>query len=311
MENEGTNLLEIIRLAYKLVAILIETTKTTSEKLAGLEEDNVIKTLTNVLKVQAAAMESELVALRQELVKAQDKAKTKRSEPESQVKKVQVEKESQISDMQKARCQTDESKVAEDVVKAQVTAMESEHTPDCSTSKKVEAEQADTIAQLSLDDSTVQIEMQAEPPRRHEKQIPPISAEQEAATSVQAGMGVEQEQPQPLTAEALMSGFADIWQQELKAAAFPNATDKIVFAKALSDMANQDATLRMDAVKALAGIRHELSAEVLADQVQHEQSAQVRQECIKALAALEMKEGLTAVENALSDQAAAVRLTAV
>jgi hypothetical protein len=274
MKNERTDPLEIIRLTSELVRVLIETSVAVSKKLAGPEEENVIKVLTNVLKTQAAAMESGLAALRQELVKAQEGAKTKQSE----------------------------------------------HSVGHNKSKKVETEQGDTIAQLSLDDNTVQIEMQAKPCEQYEKQIPPISTDENAATSMeidaaeadeQAGIGVEQEQPQPLTAEAQTSGFADIWQQEAEAATFPNATDKIVFTKALSDMVSQDATVRVDAAKALAGIRHELSVRSLAGQISHERSEQVRKECIRSLATLEMKEGLAAVESALTDQGPQVRLAAV
>jgi hypothetical protein len=272
MKNERTDPLEIIRLASELVRVLIETTAAVSKKLVGPEGDNIIKALTNVLETQAAAMESGLAALRQELVKAQKGAK------------------------------------------------KSEHTVDRNKSKKVETEEGDTIARLSLDDNTGQIEMQAKPFEQYEKQIPPVSTEEKAATSMvtdatqadeQAGIGVEQEQPQPLTAEPQTSGFADIWQQEIETATFPNATDKIVFTRALSDMASQDATLRADAVKALAGIRHELSVRALADQMDRERSEQVRQECIRSLTKLEMKQGLAAVESALTDQAAQVRLVAV
>jgi hypothetical protein len=272
MKNEGIDPLEIIRLTSELVHVLIETTVAVSKKLVGPEADNTIKALTSVLKTQAAAMESGLAALRQELIKAQEEAK------------------------------------------------KSEHTVGCNNSKKVGTEQGDTIARSSLDDNAVQIEMQAEPFEQYEKQIPPVSIEEKAATSMetdaaqadeQAGIGVEQEQPQPLTAEAQTSGFADIWQQEIEAATFPNATDKIVFTRALSDVVSQDATLRMDAVKALAGIRHELSVRALAGQMGRERSEQVRQECIRSLTKLEMKEALAAAESALTDQAAQVRLVAV
>ncbi|MHC4159538.1 MAG: HEAT repeat domain-containing protein, partial [Planctomycetota bacterium] len=264
------------------VHVLIETTVAVSKKLVGHKGDNIIKTLTNVLKTQAAAMESGLAALRQELVKAQEGAK------------------------------------------------KSEHTVNCNKSKEIGIEQGDTIARLSLDDNTVQIEMQAEPCEQYEEQIPPVSTEEKATTSMetdaaeadaaeadaaeaneQADIGVEQEQPQPLTAEAQTSALADIWQQEVEAATFPNATDKIVFTRALSDMVSQDATLRADAAKALAGIRHELSVRALAGQMGREQSEQVRQECIRGLTKLEMKEGLAAVESALTDQVAQVRLVAV
>ena len=67
----------------------------------------------------------------------------------------------------------------------------------------------------------------------------------------------------------------------------------------------------MDAATAISGIAHEFSVKVLVAHIANEPSAVVRQECVKALATLEMAEGLSTVENALTDEAASVRLAAV
>ncbi|MHC4790985.1 MAG: HEAT repeat domain-containing protein [Planctomycetota bacterium] len=111
--------------------------------------------------------------------------------------------------------------------------------------------------------------------------------------------------------ESAMEPTAAVTDEEAQAAVFPNATDKIIFTRALSDIASQDATVRADGAKTMACVRHELSVKALVAQMGSESSAQVRQECIKALATLEMKEALPAVERALTDEADSVRLAAV
>ena len=103
MKNEITDISEIVRLASKLAALFVGTTEAISKKLAGLEEDNVIKALANVLKAQAAAMESELAVLRRELAKTQNKVNKKsQSEPGSQLSDERAAGESLNSDLKKA-----------------------------------------------------------------------------------------------------------------------------------------------------------------------------------------------------------------
>ena len=97
----------------------------------------------------------------------------------------------------------------------------------------------------------------------------------------------------------------------VEAADLPSASEKVIFTKALSDITSEDAAVRTDAVKVIAGIRHQLSVRTLAAQMAHEPSVQVRQECVKALMTLEMPEGSAAVQRALTDKEAPVRLAAV
>jgi len=100
-------------------------------------------------------------------------------------------------------------------------------------------------------------------------------------------------------------------ENEVRKAIFENTTERTIFRMALSDIGNQDTAVRADAVKRIAGIGHELSVRVLVNQMPGEPSAQVRQECVKALATLQTTEGLRAVEQALGDRSALVRLAAV
>jgi len=111
--------------------------------------------------------------------------------------------------------------------------------------------------------------------------------------------------------EAKAPSPPDVTLEEVQVAVFSNAADRIIFRRALSDIASQDATVRADAVRTIAGVRHELSVRVLIAQMASEPSPQVRQECIKALTTLENKEGLPTIVHALNDRAALVRLAAV
>jgi len=100
-------------------------------------------------------------------------------------------------------------------------------------------------------------------------------------------------------------------QAEIEAAVFPNEADRIIFLRAVSDMSRADATLRVEAIKTIASVSHELTAKTLIAQMTDDPSAQVRQECINSLTLLEIEEGLPAVRRALRDPAASVRLAAV
>ena len=112
-------------------------------------------------------------------------------------------------------------------------------------------------------------------------------------------------------AEAKTPSPPDVTLKEAQMAAFPNAADKIIFTRALSDIANHDPGMRADAARVIAGVRHKSSVNAIVAQMASEPSAQVRREYVKALVTLEMKEGVPAVERALTDEAASVRLAAV
>jgi HEAT repeat protein len=111
--------------------------------------------------------------------------------------------------------------------------------------------------------------------------------------------------------EAKAPSPPDVTLKEAQMAVFPNVADKIIFTKALSDIASHDPGMRADAARVIAGVRHKSSVKAIVAQMASEPSAQVRREYVKALMTLEMKEGVPAVERALTDQAASVRLAAV
>ena len=120
-----------------------------------------------------------------------------------------------------------------------------------------------------------------------------------------------EEQPSQVVSDVEMPCPPAVTDEQIQAAVFSKVTGKILFAKAVSDMANQDVVVRLDAVKRIADIGHELSVKALVAQMASERSPLVRQECIKALTAMEMKEGLPAIESALADESGMVRLAAV
>jgi len=114
-----------------------------------------------------------------------------------------------------------------------------------------------------------------------------------------------------LMSELEVTESVELTAEDVQAADFKNEAERIIFTKALSDFTRADAAVRVDATKAIGDIAHELSARLIAAHLTDETSAVVRQECIKALTTLEMPEGLSAVESALKDETASVRLAAV
>ncbi|GAF95429.1 unnamed protein product, partial [marine sediment metagenome] len=121
---------------------------------------------------------------------------------------------------------------------------------------------------------------------------------------------VEETEPEPIP-EVELTGPVEVTVEDVQAADFKNGTERIIFTKALSDFTSADTAARVDAARAIGGIAHELSVRVLVAHMTDEPSAVVRQECIKALTTLEIAEGLSAIESALTDKTASVRLAAV
>lgn len=146
----------------------------------------------------------------------------------------------------------------------------------------------------------------------------PLQQEVEPSIETTIVQSDEQEQAEteieefiPTTGVTEASVVPDVTLEEVKTADFPSITEKIIFIKALSDIKSQEEAIRINAVKTMGGIRHEFSLKVLVAQMTIEHKAQIRVECIKALAALNMKEGVRIIERALTEQTVSVRLAAV
>lgn len=198
-------------------------------------------------------------------------------------------------------------KALANAIKTQMTAMESEIALLQRELKK--ARKNTDKSEAARDTTNASFSSYVDAAEETKKEFQPMSAEAVTADE-EAGRGIEKEKLPPFPAEQKQA-VADLREDEVEAVTFPKATDKTVFTKALSDMTNQDAALRADAAKVLAGIRHGLSVKVLVNQLGREHSAKVRLECVRSLAALRMNEGITAVETAITDPAAQVRLVAI
>lgn len=221
-----------------------------------------------------SALESDLAEAISQLKEAQSNAEKTQSQISSQLRKLQSEKESLLAELEQARSQANEAK-----------------------------------PQPPFEISPTQTEQESGLPMPVEEEVV-VGAAQEKSDSP-AGTAVIEEQLSQVASDVDMQAPPTVTDEEIQAAVFSKVTDQILFAKALSDMANQDVAVRLDAVKRITDIGHELSLKALVAQMALERSPQVRQECIKALTTLGMREGLPAIENALADESGLVRLAAV
>jgi len=276
--------------------------RTTSQASALESKDEQETGRKKAAKALIAALESDLAAAQRELKKAWSNAEKTQSKLASQLEELKVEKESLLSDLEQAKSEDSEAAAREDEVKTWVAVLESDLAAAQCQLEKPRKEEEDTMSQPSSDLNTMGIE-EIELSHQAEEKVRVVSTEEEVKSAIEptVAQSVEEEIPAPVA----------VTDENVQAAIFPNATDKIIFSSALSDITSQDATVRIDAVKTMAGIRHELSVKALAAQMACESSAQVRQECIKALVALEMTEALPAIECALTDEAGSVRLAVV
>ena len=264
----------------------------------------------------ATALESDLAATKDQLDQARSQVRQVQDEFKSQLNALKKKKdESLIADLEKARNEVDETKSREEQAAGTVQA-----EPD---SIIAETEQGEAAAE-PVEERIVPVitEIISQPT---EKGLVEVKEQQEQVTETEASTSAdavvenepvetEEQQLEALAAEEAVkteTAPAEVTAEEVNAAVFDRATEKIIFTKALSDMASQDEMARIDAAKAIGGIRHELSVRVLVARMATEPIPQVRSECIKALTTLNTKEGLPVIEHALADQIPSVRLAAV
>ena len=221
-----------------------------------------------------SALESDLAEAISQLKEAQSNAEKTQSQIASQLRKLQSEKESLLAELEQARSQANEAK-------------------------------PHPLSEMR----PAQIEQESRLPMPVEEEVVVGAAQEKSGSS--AGTTVIEEQLSQVAPDVEMPASTTITDEEIQAAVFSKVTDKILFAKALSDMSNQDVAVRIDAVKRITDIGHELSIKALVARMALEESPQVRQECITGLTTLGMKEGLPAIKNALADESGLVRLAAV
>ena len=319
-------------------------------RLSVLESDMVLekaqaeaeeaKDREGTMKERVDAIESELAEARIELknahsgekekahaeqiaeigAKADEAAARAKAEAAEMMAKAKADAEETIARF-KSEAQEKEKSYSETIAKLKAEA-EEKAKAHAEQIAKIEAKAAEKNAksQLPSDISDVRTEPETVLSNRSQEKVAAMPAEKKVislmeATTAQgdeeAGVGIEKQKYHPLSVEAELPIPADVTPEQVHGADFSSAVERIIFTRALSDIGSQDTAARADAARAMAGVRHELSVKTLSAQMAREPSAQVRQECIKALTTLEMKEGLSAVERALTDRAASVRLAAV
>jgi len=276
-----------------------------------LEEKNSAKSL-------ISSLESDLAAARRQLKEVQSKAEQTQSQIASQLSELQSEKELLLTELEQTRSQANEAALRASEAKTQAAVLEILETnlavAEQRNLEKSRKEEQAVKPQPPSEMSHAQIKQKAELPEPAEELV--IGAEREksvpsiATAAVDTAEQVSIESQEQLS-EAGMPDSIAVTVEQVQTAVFNKVTDKILLAKAVSDISSGEAAVRADAAKTMAGIRHELSVKALITQAQSDTSAQVRQECIKALTALEMPEGLPAIEKALTDRAGSVRLAAV
>jgi len=277
----------------------------TSEEFALESRDERETGRKKAARALIAALESDLATAQRELKRAQGDAEKTQSKLASQLGKLKEEKESLVSNLEQVKGEANEAAVQASEAKTQAAVLEILETNLAAAQHSLEKsckKEEDTKSQPSAALGPVQTNHAL-----HALIEDVVVGTKAVAPDEKVSVKTEEKPSQGVQ----MPSPAAVTDEEAQAAVFANATDKIIFARALTDIASRDAAVRVDAVKTMAGVRHELSVKALDAQMASESSAQVRQECIKALATLEMKEGLPAVEHALTDEAGSVRLAAV
>ena len=293
--------------------------RTTSEASTLESRDEQEAGRKNAAKALINALEWDLTTAERELEKTQSNAEKTQSELSLQLGELKAEKKSLISNLEQAKSEANEAAIREGEVKTRVTALESDLVATRDHFEKSRKEEEDAKSQPPSDLSDVQPEEKASVSDWGEEKVEVVSTEEKVESAMEptvAQLAGElnakmEEQPSQPVSKVEVPGLPAVTEKQVQTAVFSNATDKVIFTRALSDIASQDVEVRTNAVKMIGSIRHKLSIKALVTQLARETSPQVRQECVKALTKQEVNEGLRAVKRALSDQAASVRLAAV
>jgi hypothetical protein len=282
------------------------------------KEINHLKGTEATLRARVTAMESELDTTEAGLEKARRPESLAKPQLLSEISVAQTEPEVLLSEQQQDETVLSVRKKTEPL--REVTTAENKDEAETAIEEfQSQPQVAEVDIPVSKDVDITETEP-VELPDQEQKAPAVVQTEQKVEHSIQTtteqsdGRGdVETEigKFQPVFVKTSSSVPADVTIEEVNASDFDSATEKIIFIKALSDIASQDRAIRIDAIEVMAGIRHELSARALVAQMAKEPTTQIRAECIKALATLNMKEGLPAIERALSEQDISIRLAAV
>jgi len=295
-----------------LISAIDKKSWTTSEASVLASRDEQETGRKKATKALIAALESDFAAARRELKKAQSNAEKTQAELASQLGELKAEKKSLISVLERAKSEANKALAREGEAKMRATALESDLAAAHRHLENSRKEEQNIKPQSPSDLSDVR-------PEQAEEKLEAVLTKEEVESTIEPIVTQSAEELNVKTEEQRSQGAPEVEMlspvavtyEEAQAAVFPNATNKIIFMRALSDIASEDVAARADAARAMAGIDHELSVRALVTQMTCEPSPQVRQECIKALTTLGRQEGLPAFEGALTDESASVRLAAV
>ena len=294
---------------------------TDSKSLGSELEQTVVKVQEitageGVVMARVAALESELVVTKQELTETRSQAGRTQYQLEVQIKDLRAERESLISNLEKAQSEADETTARENVMRTKVAMLESDIT--ALRNKLAEARQIKSDNNAIDAEKATGLSGTAEEVKEIGTPVGPEDVESSMEMVAQGepiGVIVENVEDAELQCEAKaeveVAELAEVTLEDVQAADFKNGTDRVIFTKAFSDFSSRKATVRADAAAAIAGIGHDLSSRLLITHLADEPSAYVRQECVKALTMLESKDSVSTIERALADEAAYVRLAAV
>ena len=276
--------------------------------------------------LQMVTIEWDVTATQQKLQEIRSKFEKTQSWLELQLENLQAEMQALVRDLNESRSKFAAVKATMDTMKVETggkqagvvetekkaSATIGEQGTELSIGKTAELESSDANGVLAGKEDVVSTEESQEEVAVESsgQEVDSFAKPDVAESNQEISREIEQE-VQPSVAEVEAIPAADVTSEEIEKAVFLREFDRVVFRKAFSDIGNQQAVTRADAARAMGGIRHELSLKALAGQFRQEASEQVRRECVKAVAALQMKEGLAILQEALSDKAASVRLTAV
>ncbi|UCH69670.1 MAG: HEAT repeat domain-containing protein [Candidatus Bathyarchaeota archaeon] len=295
--------------------------RTTSEAFTLESRDEQEEGRKDAAKALINALEWDLTAAERELEKVRNNAEKTQSELSSQLGELKAEKESLLSDLEQAKSEASEAAILEGEVKTRVTALESDLVATQVHLEKSRKEEEGAKSQPLSDLSDVQPEEKASVSDWGQEKVEVVSTEEKVESEMEPIVAQSagelnakmEERPSQRVSKVEVPSLPAVTEEQIQTAFFSNATDKVIFTRALSDMASQDIEVRTNAVKMIGGIRHKLSIKALVTQLACETSPRVRQECVKAFTRQEVNEGqgLRAIKRALTDQAASVRLAAV
>ena len=316
-------------LASQLKDSHVEKDSLISDLEKARNQSNEITSREEQVNMQAAKLESELAATRQELADMQSQAEEVQTQLNKQLRDLQAENESLVFKLSDARKEADDERMRADSMEAQIALLESgvaafgtglgktheeapdtdvapvQTVPESSNEDHAEIAVVPTVEEIK---PSIEVTAQEEPIGTNVENVE--EPKPEPVLEYEAEVDTEAIEPEPMPEVKATEPLA-VTAKEVQAADFKNEADKILFTKAFSDFTSREAASRADAAGVIAGIHHELSLRLLITHMVNEPSALVRRECVKALATLEMKEGIGAVERALADEVASVRLAAV